>query len=56
MKSGPFLVAIDGSSDSGVEKMNPLPVWIINTVTGMMHTQILDMCLSLLSMAEVIFF
>ena len=55
MKSGPFSVAIDGSSDSGVEKMNPLTVRIINSDTGMVHTQFLDMCLSSLSTAEGIF-
>ena len=54
MKNGPYSVTIDGSSDSGVEKMNPLTVRIINADSGMVHTQFLDMCLSL-STAEGIF-
>ena len=45
MKNGPFSVAIDGSSNNGVEKMNPLTVQIINGENGMVHTQFLDMCL-----------
>ena len=55
MRNGPYSVAIDGSSDSGVEKMNPLTVRIINADSGMVHTQFLDMCLSSLSTAEGIF-
>ena len=54
MKNGSYSVAIDGSSDSVVEKMNPLTVWIINADSGKVHTQFLDMCLSL-STAEGIF-
>lgn len=55
MKTGPYAIAIDGSSDSGVEKMNPLTVRIINAESGMVHTQFLDMCLSSQSTAEGIF-
>lgn len=55
-KSGPYAIAIDGSSDTGTEKMNPLTVRIFdvnynNTVT----TRFLDMCLSSSSTAEDIF-
>lgn len=46
MKNGPYSVAIDGSSDSGVEKMNPLTVQIINADSGMVHAQFLDMYMS----------
>ena len=55
MKNGPYSVAIDGSSDNGVEKMNPLTVRIINADSGMVHTQFLDMCMSSQSTAEGIF-
>ena len=55
MKTGPFSVAIDGSSDNGVEKMNPLTVRIFNVKRGIVHTQFLDMCLSSLSTAEGLF-
>ena len=55
MKSGPYSVAIDGSSDNGVEKMNPLTVRIINAESGMVHTHFLDMCMSSRSTAEGIF-
>ena len=55
MKAGPFSVAIDGSSDSGVEKMNPLTVRIFNEKSGIVHTQVLDICLSSRSTVEGIF-
>lgn len=55
MKNAPFSVAIDGSTDSGVEKMNPLTVRVFNTHSGMVHTQFLDMCMSSQSTAEGIF-
>ena len=53
MRNGPYSVAIDGSSDGGVEKMNPLTVWIINADSGMVHTQFPHMCLSSLRKAVV---
>ena len=47
-----YALSIDGSSDSGVEKMNPLTVRIFNPVHGIVH--FLDMCMSS-STAEGIF-
>ena len=55
MKTAPFSVAIDGSSDNGVEKMNPLTVRVFNVHSGMVHTQFLDMCMSSQSTAEGVF-
>ena len=55
MKTCPFTLAIDGSTDTGVEKMNPLTVRIFNAEYGMVHTQFLDMCMSSQSTAEGIF-
>jgi len=45
LKKQPFAIAIDGSNDNGLEKMNPLTVRLYdghNKVT----TQLLDMCLT----------
>ena len=55
MKAGPFSVAIDGSSDNGMEKMNPLTVRIFNVNSGVVSTQFLDICMSPTSTAEGIF-
>lgn len=55
MKQGPYALSIDGSSDSGVEKMNPLTVRIFDAVHGIVTTQFLDMCMSSSSTAEGIF-
>ena len=55
MKKEPFSIAIDGSSDSGVEKMNPLTVHIFDDNRGLIGTQFLDMCMSSSSTAEGIF-
>ena len=46
MKSGPFSVAVDGSNDSGLEKMNPMTVRYFDRDSGMVSTQLLDMCLT----------
>uniref|UniRef100_A0A1X7TM57 DUF659 domain-containing protein n=1 Tax=Amphimedon queenslandica TaxID=400682 RepID=A0A1X7TM57_AMPQE len=54
MREKPFFIAIDGSSDSGLEKMNPLTVCILNK-SGFVHTELLDMCMSSDSTAEGIF-
>ena len=54
MKVNPFSVAVDGSSDNGLEKMNPLTVRVI-TKSGIVHTEFLDMCMSSDSTAEGIF-
>ena len=48
-------VAVDGSSDNGVEEMNPLTVRVIDAQIGIVHTQFLDMFMSSLSTAEGIF-
>lgn len=45
LKAGPFSIAIDGSNDTGLEKMNPLTVCFYyghRKIT----TQLLDMCLT----------
>ena len=55
MKRCPFTLYIDGSTDTGVVKMNPLTVRIFNVEYGMVHTQFLDMCMSSQSTAEGIF-
>ena len=55
MVAHPFSVAIDGSSDSGVEKMNPLTVRIFDCNGGQVCTQFLDLCMSSVSTAEGIF-
>lgn len=55
MRNGPFSVAIDGSSDTGVEKMNPLTIRIFDVTQGVVSTQFLDMCTLSSSTAEGIF-
>ena len=50
----PFSIAIDGSSDNGLEKMNPLTVRVISD-RGVIHTELLDICMSSNSTAERIF-
>ena len=55
MKQGPYALSIDGSSDNGVEKMNPLTVRIFNPVHGIVTSHFLDMCMSSSSAAEGIF-
>ena len=55
MKSDPFAIAIDGSSDTGIEKMNPLTVRVFDKTRHVVTTQFLDMCLSSSSTAEGIF-
>jgi hypothetical protein len=55
VKNNPFSIAIDGSSDNAVEKMNPLTVRIFYVNRGNVCTQFLDMCMSSSSTAEGIF-
>ena len=55
MKTTPFSVAIDGSSDTGKEKMNPLTIRTYDDSPGIVHTQFLDMCMSSDATAEGIF-
>ena len=46
MRSAPFSIAIDGSNDNGLEKMNPLTVRLFDVNRGRVVTQLLDMCLT----------
>ena len=55
MKEGPYALSIDGSTDTGVEKMNPLTARIFDSDHGVVTTQFLDMCMSSSSTAEGIF-
>lgn len=55
MRNRPYSLAVDGSSDSDVEKMNPLTVKIFDLSRGVASTQFLDMCMSSVSTAEGIF-
>ena len=54
MRNEPFAVAIDGSSDTGIEKMNTLTVRVFDVTRQVVSTQFLDMCMSS-STAEGIF-
>lgn len=44
MKHNPYSLAIDGSNDSGIEKMNPMTVRLYEPSTGRIVTRFLDMC------------
>ncbi len=44
MKSSPFSLAVDGSNDSGIEKMNPITVRLYEPGVGKIVTRFLDMC------------
>ena len=44
IKSAPFSLAIDGSNDSGLEKMNPMTIRYF--AARRVKTQLLDMCLT----------
>ena len=46
MKEHPFALAIDGSNDTGLQKMNPLTVRIFDLESGFVCTKFLDMCLT----------
>jgi hypothetical protein len=46
MKNKPFAIAVDGSNDTGLEKMNPLTVRHFDDTRGEVVTQFLDMCLT----------
>ena len=46
MTSSPFALAIDGSNDTGLEKMNPMTVRLFDSDHGIVTTQLLDMCLT----------
>ena len=42
MKSHPFSIAINGSKDSGLERMNPLTVRFFDEQRGLIVTQLFD--------------
>ena len=44
VKSAPFSLAIDGSSDAGLENMNPMTIQYFDA--RRVKTQLLDMCLT----------
>ena len=44
MKNGPYSLSVDGSNDTGVEKLNPLTVRIFDVHRRQVTTQLLDMC------------
>lgn len=46
MKEHPFAIAIDGSNDTGLQKMNPITVRIFDRESGLVSTKFLDMCLT----------
>ena len=46
MKNLPYSLAVDDSSDNGLQKMNPLTVRIFDVKRGRVTTQLLDMCLT----------
>ena len=55
MRQEPYALSIDGSSDTGIEKMNPLTARIFSSLHGMVTTHFLDMCMSSSGTAEGIF-
>lgn len=46
MKLQPFSIAVDGSNDTGLEKVNPMTVSLYNINLGSIVTCFLDMCLT----------
>ena len=44
MKGNPFSLLVDGSNDTGVEKLNPLTVKIFDITRQQVVTHLLDMC------------
>ena len=44
MKTSPFSVAVDGSNDTGMSKMNPMTVRLYDPNYGRVKTLFLDMC------------
>ena len=45
MKKEPYSLAIDGSNDNGLQKMNPVTVRIFDKTHGCVRMYFLDMCL-----------
>ena len=52
MKEEPFSLAIDGSNDNGLQKMNPMTVRIFDVSHGRISTKFLDMCALHLELAQ----
>ena len=46
MRVNPFALAIDGSNDNALEKMNPVTVRIFDPDQGRVSTRFLEMCLT----------
>ena len=46
LQSGPFSMCIDGSNNTGLEKMNPITVKLFDVNRGRVVTRFLDMCLT----------
>ena len=44
MKTSPFSVAVDGSNETGMSKMNPITVRLYDPNYGRVKTLFLDMC------------
>lgn len=44
MRSAPFSVLIDGSNDTGLEKMNPITIKIFDVSRERVESRFLDMC------------
>ena len=44
MQHGPYTLSVDGSNDTGLNKMNPLSVRIFDISRGKVDTSFLDMC------------
>ena len=46
VKIEPYSLAVDGSNDNGLQKMNRLTVRIFDVQRGCVTTQLLDICLT----------
>lgn len=46
MRNEPFVIAVDGSNNTGLEEMNPMTVRCFDDTRGEVVTQFLDMCLT----------
>ena len=55
MRSHPFSICIEGSNDTGLEKMNPITVRIFDVTSNMVVTRFLDMCTTTGGTAEAIY-
>ena len=55
MKLNPFSIAVDGSNDTGLSKMNPLTVRIFDLERSRIVTRFLDKCTATASTAEALY-